>query len=332
MKAASSAISKQKVRAVPPVAWSLPRVVRVPWKGPVLHAGPFADQPDVLGLNLAKGCAHRCAFCSARAYPSYPGDDVLYLYQGTAELLAEDLASRQHKPRAVYVSPSTDPFMPDVEVQAETARIVEVLAEHDVMAWLMTRGWIRPSALAVLARHPDRVKVTLGLTTMSKPLHRILEPLAAPPRMRLRQVAHLRQLGIGVQVSLEPLIPGLTDTPDNLAPLLEALALAGIQRVSASYMFLRSGIRDNLAAALEPAGWKELVLDEFRNGPVMPAGNIAPARYLPKARRQRGYATLTALAAKVGIKVTVSALTNPDFWTPVLPPEPAPRQRLLPMW
>lgn len=332
MKAASNSISKHRLAPPPPTRWSLPRVVRVPWKGPVLHAGPFADHPDVLGLNIAQGCAHRCAFCSARAYPSYPGDDVLYLYQGTAELLAEELAGRKHKPRAVYISPSTDPFMPLVEVQEETARIVEVLAEHDVAAWLMTRGWIRPSAQAVLARHADRVKVTLGLTTMNRPLHRILEPLAAPPRLRLRQVAHLRDLGIAVHVALEPLIPGLTDTSDNLAPLLEALALAGVRQVSASYMFLRSGIRDNLAAALEPGGWKDLVLDEYKNGPVMPAGSIAPARYLPKARRQRGYATLTALAARVGIKVSVSALTNPDFWTPVPAAEPAPRQRLLPMW
>jgi hypothetical protein len=46
------------------------------------------------------------------------------------------------------------------------------------------------------------------------------------------------------------------------------------------------------------------------------AGPIAPARYLPKARRQRGYAALVALAAGHGIGVSVSGTTNPDFRSP----------------
>ena len=45
----------------------------------------------------------------------------------------------------------------------------------------------------------------------------MLEPLTASPRLRLRQIRRLRDLGIPVQVALEPLVPGLTDTRDNLA-------------------------------------------------------------------------------------------------------------------
>ena len=40
-----------------------------------------------------------------------------------------------------------------------------------------------------------------------------------------------------------------------------------------------------------------LVLEAFAGGPILSSGTIAPARYLPKARRQRGYAALMALAA-----------------------------------
>ena len=42
--------------------------------------------------------------------------------------------------------------------------------------------------------------------------------------MRLRQIERLHRLGIPVQAAVDPLIPEVTDTPDNLRSLLEALA------------------------------------------------------------------------------------------------------------
>jgi DNA repair photolyase len=291
----------------------LPRVERVPRLSPLLHDGPMPDFPDVLSLNLAQGCAHRCVFCSARAYPSYRGDDVIYLYEDAPQRLAAELAARRTLPRAVYLSPATDPFMPLVEVQRETAQVVEVLAHHGVEALLMTRGYIRPAAMETLARHASLVRVTMSLTTMDRVLQRALEPLAAPPRHRLRQIAQLRQRGVPVSVQIAPLVPGVTDQRENLLSLLAALASVGVQQVSTGYMFLRSGIRENLSRSMEAHGWGEGMLDEFLSGPVLAAGNVQAARYLPRQRRQQGYATLMTLAAVHGIRVSVCGLTNPDF-------------------
>jgi DNA repair photolyase len=298
-------------------------------KGAVLHSSPLADQEDVLSLNLGVGCGHRCGFCSARAYPNFPGDEVVRLYGDTARALEAELAGRSRLPRAVYVSPSTDPFPPLASFQEEAVRVVEVLASRGIDTWLMTRGYIRPVALAVLAAHHQRVKVTIGLTTLDRALQRILEPLTASPRLRLRQIRQLHELGIQVQVAIEPLLPGLTDTRDNLASLLKGLAEAGVTRVTAGYMFLRPRIHDNLSAALAPHGWDRLVLDAYAGGPMLETESIAPARYLPKPRRQRGYAVLMSLASEMGITVAVSGVTNPDFRAPPRSSS-RPRQRLLP--
>lgn len=310
----------------------LPRVEKRLRRGPALHASPMGGD-EVLGLNLMVGCGHRCPFCPARAYPNNPGDGIVQLFGDNVERIDEELAARKHKPRAVYVSPATDPFPPLAEVQAETARVVEALARHGVSAWLMTRGLIRPSALRVLEAHRERVKVTVGITTMNRELQRVLEPLAAPPRLRIRQIGRLRELGIESRVSIEPLVPGLTDTRENLESLLEALADVGVRQVTAGYMFLRQGIRENMIRALEVHGWDQMVLAAFQGGPVLESGNIAPARYLPKARRQRGYSTLMALAANLGITVSVSGLTNPDFRPARVPaPDMSLRQMMLPMF
>jgi DNA repair photolyase len=290
------------------------------------------DQEDVLSLNLTRGCAHRCVFCSVRAHATYPGDDVIYLYTDTAERVEQELSAQVQLPRAIHVSPATDPFPPLVAVQAETARVVAVLANRGVQTWLMTRGYIRPAALEVLAAHKQHVKVIIGLPTLDRTLQRTLEPLTASPRLRLRQIRQLGVLGIPVQVTLEPLVAGLTDTRENLTALLQALARIGVHQVTAGYMFLRPRIEDNLVAALKPHGLDQDVLDAYSGGPVLTAGQIAPARYLPKQRRQRGYAALMALAADLGITVKVSGVSNPDFRPGHPAPEATarPRQRLLP--
>src|SRR5262249_4955226 len=175
-----------------------------------------------------------------------------------------------------FVSPATDPFPPSSEVQAETVRVVHVLAKHGVEAWLMTRGFVRPFALRALAAQTKSVKVVVALTTGDRALQRILESGAAPPRLRLKQIAQLKHAGVRVQVALDPLLPGLTDTRTNLEPVLEAVARLGIQQVSAGYLFLRPGIAENLHAALEPHGWDELVLDAYRGRPLLRSDRIAP--------------------------------------------------------
>ena len=177
--------------------------------------------------------------------------------------------------------------------------------------------------MKTLVANANSVNVMIGLTTMDRGLQRLLEHGAASPRLRSRQIARLKLSGVRVQVALDPLIPGLTDTRANLEPLLAELARHGVRQVTASYMLLRPGIAENLRALLQPHCWVKMVLDAYTRGPVLASEGIAPARYLPRARRQRGYAALMALASRHGITVQVNALSNPDFVPARSPVEPA---------
>lgn len=308
----------------------LPRVVRAFRPGTVLHPTALTADPEVLGLDLTRGCVHRCAFCSVRGSPYYGRDDEIQLYDDTPARLEAELDGRPQLPRAVFLCPATDPFPPFAEVQSVSARVVSTLASRGVEAWLMTRGQIRPAAMEVLEAHRVRVRVTVPLTTCNRSLQRILEPWTASPRLRLRQIAALRRRGIPVQVALDPLVPGVTDTRENLAEVMAAVAAVGVRHVTASYLFLRDGIASQLSAALEPLGVSDLVFAAFAGGPVLTAPGLAAARYLPRVRRQRGYGMLLSLAAGHGMTVSVCGMTNPDFSAPRPPATPAPRNRLLP--
>jgi DNA repair photolyase len=308
----------------------LPRIIRASRPGTVLHPTALTADPEVLGLDLTRGCFHRCAFCSVRGSPYYGPEEELLLYDDTPARLGSELDARPRLPRAVFVCPATDPFPPVGEVQEVSARVVATLASRGVETWLMTRGLIRPAAMAALEAHRVRVRVTVCLTTCDRRLQRVLEPWTASPRLRLRQIAELRRRDIPVQVAIDPLVPGVTDTRQNLAEVMAAVAAVGVRHVTASYLFLRDGIAARLTAALAPLGLDELVLAAFAGGPVLTAPGLAAARYLPRARRQRGYGMLLSLASGHGIGVSVCGMTNPDF----TPPRPAvpqpPRNRLAP--
>jgi hypothetical protein len=122
---------------------------------------------------------------------------------------------------------------------------------------------------------------------------------------------------------LEPLIPGVTDTRSNLLPLLEALALEGIRSLTVGYLVVHQRNQQHLEAVLKPAGLDALVLDEYAGGPELRYGKGMAGRYLPRPRRQRGYAAVMAMAAGFGMRVSVNSLTNPDFST-VAPSAPRP--------
>jgi DNA repair photolyase len=235
------------------------------------------------------------------------------VYTETAGQVERELCCRQHRPRAVFISPSTDPFPAAPLVQAEAVRVVEVVAQQGIEAWLMTRGVIQSAALEVLTAHRNFVKVTVGLTTLDEQLQQTLEPLASTPSRRLQQLAELRRRGVAVQASIEPLLPGLTDTRANLVPLLKALASVGVLHVTTSYMFLRPRIQDHLTRRLTEQGYDRTILEAYAGGPFLDSGGLAAARYLPKVQRQRGYAAVMALAAGFAMTVTVCRVTNPDF-------------------
>jgi DNA repair photolyase len=220
----------------------------------------------------------------------------------------------------VLIGPNPDPFLPVRDLQIEVARIVAVLGTRGVEAWLPTRGLITPAVVEML--HPFRafVKITVDVTTLDRELQHALEPWSAAPAVRLRQLETLRQRGFAVHVGLEPLLPGVTDSRANLTPLFSALTAQGVRHVSAGYLSIRDG--SEVRQALSPLR-AEAVLAEYQDGPMR-----AGVRLLPRERRQRGYATLMALAAEHELTIGVSILSNPDFEAP-RPPVETTRPKLL---
>jgi hypothetical protein len=86
-----------------------------------------------------------------------------------------------------------------------------------------------------------------------------------------------------------------------------------VQQISVGELGLYARSEEACLAALRPLGLDGLVADKFARGPVLTRDRNTSGRYLPRSRRQHGYAAVMAMAANYGIRVRINALTNPDF-------------------
>jgi DNA repair photolyase len=180
---------------------------------------------------------------------------------------------------------------------------------------IITRGPLIVRDLDVLAEASRRANVTVNLSvpTLDERVWRATEPATAPPRQRLRVVGMLVRAGIRAGVAIAPILPGISDRPEQLEAAVRGAREAGATHVWAALVHLKTAARDHFLAALERE-WPELVPEYERWFGVRP--------YLPRELTEPTVEAVRALRDRFGIADRRQVRLVP-------PPEPA--QMLLPV-
>jgi DNA repair photolyase len=233
------------------------------------------------------------------------------LFGEPEDWFAAELERCRATPRVVMLGTPAARLGPDGTLPIDLATIIPAIAQHGITAWLSIRGPIAPTFFDALVMHREKVRVTVGLPTLDPVLAQAIDPTAATPIAVQDAIASLVERGVAVDAALEPLLPNLSDAPGELRLMLGMLANLAVEQITASYLVLHEGDAERLQAALEPED-AESVLASYEDGVTMRDGK-STARFLSKAKRQRGYATLIAQAAELGVTVRVSSFGNPDF-------------------
>jgi DNA repair photolyase len=218
-------------------------------------------------LNPYTGCEHRCAFCYVRAFElraDRPSDDrygrTIRVKVNVAGVLRGELSRKSWRRETVVIGAATDPYQPAEGRYRLTRQCLEVLKEFSNPAAMITRGpmVVRDiDVLSELARRAD-LHITFSIPTVDDDIWRKTEPGTAHPRQRLRAIEKLVAAGIDVGVGMAPILPGLSDRPDQLEAVVKAVRAAGATGLWAGMLHLKDGTREHFMSVLTKH-WPELV-------------------------------------------------------------------------
>jgi DNA repair photolyase len=235
-----------------------------PCKSALTHV---RGMPFRWSLNPYMGCVHRCTFCYVRHFEQRadrPSDDrygrSIRVKTNVAEVLRRELARASWQREEVALGTATDPYQPAEGRFRLTRSCIEVLAASGTPFSIVTRGPLVVRDLDVLtaAAHEVSVAVYVSLPTLDERVWRTTEPGTAPPASRLRAIRALAGAGIDVGVGMAPILPGLSDSPEQLRATVAAVREVGAGSVWASVVHLRPGVREHFLEALA-RDWPEHV-------------------------------------------------------------------------
>lgn len=288
------------------------KIIEVERKSNLLTPSSLPCLGHIPTINITASCAHQCLYCYGRGYSTSPGGESVHLYSNLLERLKTELPRKRRRPDRVYFCPSCDAFQPIPAVRETTAAVMEFLLASGVSVAFLTKGRISRRCMELFGRYPRRVYAQIGLISLDQDLLDVLEPGAAMAEERLKQMAELARLGIRVSARVDPILPGLTDTNDQLSALFSRLRKAGVGEVAISYLFLRPRIKAVLAEQEDD----DLVgvLNHYEK-PDRLYLNISRSRIdaLPAEFRQANYQRITRLAESFGLRCRICGCKNHDI-------------------
>jgi DNA repair photolyase len=218
-------------------------------------------------LNPYMGCVHRCTFCYVRHFEKRsdrPSDDrygtSIRVKTNVADVLRRELARASWEHEQVVIGAATDPYQPAEGKYRLTRACLETLRD----AWnpfsIITRGpmVLRDLDVLVDASRRATVAVTFSIPTLDEDVWKRTEPSTAHPRQRLRALKELVDAGVKASVGMAPILPGISDRPEQLREVVRAAREAGATGVWANLLFLRPGTREHFLTHLAE-DWPEQV-------------------------------------------------------------------------
>jgi DNA repair photolyase len=220
----------------------------------ILNRVPEASQmPFRWTINPYRGCTHACRYCFARPTHRYldfnAGRDFereIVVKVNAPELLRTELARRSWAGEHVALGTNTDPYQ-WVEGRYELMPgIWEAMRDAANPCSILTKSPLLLRDLTLMKEISQRAEFSAALSvpTIDERAWRATEPHTPNPRARLEAVAELTRTGIRTGVLIAPLMPGINDSPEQVARIVELAAAAGAAYVTPIALHLRGEVKD----------------------------------------------------------------------------------------
>ena len=206
-------------------------------------------------INPYRGCRHACVYCFARPTHTFYGlnsasdfHSQIFVKLNAAELLRNELNKHKTKGHTICLGSVTDPYQPAETRYHLSRQLLEVLVEFKHPLEIITKSPLILRDLELLKELNQLtnggVTVNVSIISLDPTKSRLFDPGAPSPGKRLDCVAGLSEAGIKTRVFIMPVLPGITDDPDELEELVRAVAQAGAYTIVGDALRLARGLED----------------------------------------------------------------------------------------
>lgn len=175
------------------------------------------------GMNIYRGCTHGCIYCDSRSkcYNMEHDFEDIEVKSNAPKLLEETL-QRKRKKCMIGTGAMCDPYM-HIEMKLEhTRKCLEIIDKHGFGLSIQTKSNRILRDLEILKSINQKAKcvVQITLTTYDEDLCRIIEPDVCTTKERFEVLKIMRDNGIPTVVWIDPMLPFINDTEENLRGIL----------------------------------------------------------------------------------------------------------------
>lgn len=260
-------------------------------------------------INAYRGCSHACLYCFARPTHEYLGLNIgedfekrIVVKVNAVERLRAELCSAKWRGDHIAMGTNTDPYQHAEGKYHLTQGIVRTLGELRNPFSILTKSTLILRDLKLLQEAAKRtsVRCNVSIGTLDREVWRLTEPGTPSPDRRVEAVRRLNDAGIECGVLVAPILPGLSDSDEQIEEVVEACMEAGAVSIAAVGLHLRPGVREHFLGRLEQArpGLIPLYHRRFARGSYQPetdqariAGLVSELTSSGRGRYVEGYDT-----------------------------------------
>lgn len=220
-------------------------------------------------MNLYRGCPHQCIYCDSRSNCYHIENfDIVRGKDQALYILEKELAKKVHG--VVGIGAMSDTYNPFETKYEQTRGALKLIAKYNFGVSIDTKSdlILRDLDLLKEINSHNNVIIKFTITTPHDDLASLIEPNVCVSSKRFQAIKKLSDNGIFVGVMLNPVLPFITDSEEDIKKLVKLAAMNGAKFIHTYMgMTLRENQRDYYFQKLDQyfPGLKKKYLAYYKN-------------------------------------------------------------------
>ena len=198
-------------------------------------------------MNLYKGCCHGCIYCDSRS-ECYHIDDFEHIRvkENCLQILRDELR-RKVRTGIVGTGAMSDPYNPFERTELFTRHALELIDAFEFGAMVLTKSSLieRDTDIFCSIAEHSPVLCQVTVTTADDELSRFIEPNVDFSFILFEAIAKMSESGLFTGVVMNPLLPFIEDSEDNVLSIVRMAKKCGVRAVYPMFgVTIRTGQRE----------------------------------------------------------------------------------------